>query len=61
MASMLVFTTATSIDTQSKSSLPSYVNELQFSISGENVSVGHGLEILVLMYLVTLLWMEIYL
>ena len=42
MASMLVFTTATSIDTQSKSSLPSYVNELQFSISGENVSVGHG-------------------
>jgi hypothetical protein len=42
MASMLVFTSATPIDTQSKPSLPLYVNELQFSISGENVSVGHG-------------------
>jgi len=43
MASMLVFNDNIDIyNNVQKSNLPTYVDKLQFSISGENVSVGHG-------------------
>ena len=43
MASMLVFNDNDDIyNNVQKSNLPAYVDKLQFSISGENVSVGHG-------------------
>ena len=43
MASMLVFNDGgIDIGAVGKNTLPTYVDKLQFSISGENVSVGHG-------------------
>lgn len=43
MASMLVFNDNIDIYSHvNKGDLPTYVDKLQFSISGENVSVGHG-------------------
>jgi hypothetical protein len=42
MASMLVFNDNSDIGAVGKNTLPTYVDKLQFSISGENVSVGHG-------------------
>ena len=43
MASMLVYNYVTDISNVPKSTLPTYNSDLQFSISGENVSVGPGL------------------
>lgn len=42
MASMLVYNYVTDINNVPKSTLPTYNSNLQFSISGENVSVGNG-------------------
>ena len=42
MASMLVYNYVTDISNVLKSDLPNYTDKLQFSISGENISVGHG-------------------
>jgi len=42
MASMLVYNYVSDISNVLKSDLPNYTDKLQFSISGENISVGHG-------------------